>query len=187
MVELRTTDDTTAKTRITHKVLPRRVRSWPHNNNGAPGGLARAATAIRSPGGRFVGGKATPAQKELLQHQRDADREIMMALKDLPAILDKPVAEMTEAEVFTSNFRKSLSFAHEVLSRPVDWSDEKLLDRKERIALATQTAAVRIKVAELKPPSDEGVVERLMQRVAALRRGERLMSPTVIESVTDDA
>jgi len=74
MVELRTTDDTTAKTRITHKVLPRRVRSWPHNNNGAPGGLVRAATATRGQGGRFVAGKATPAQKELLQHQRDVDR-----------------------------------------------------------------------------------------------------------------
>jgi hypothetical protein len=148
----------------------------------------RAATATRGPGGHFVAGKATPAQKELLQQQRDADRGITMALKDLPAIPDKPAAEMTDAEVFSSNFRKALNFAHEVLSLPIDWSDEKLLDRKERIALATQVAAVRIKVAELRPPNDEGVVERLMQRVAALRRGERLISPAMIESeVADDA
>ena len=82
---------------------------------------------------------------------------------------------MTDAEMFTSNFRKSLSFAHEVLSLPVDWSDEKLLDRKERIALATQTAAIRVKVAELAPRADDSVVERLMRRVAALRRGERVI------------
>jgi hypothetical protein len=50
-----------------------------------------------------------------------------------------------------------------------------MLDRKERIALATQTAAVRIKVAELAPPADDSVVERLMRRVAALRRGERVI------------
>ena len=104
-----------------------------------------------------------------------AERAIEMALKELPAIPDKPVAEMTDAEVFTSNFRKSLSFAHEVLSLPVDWSDEKLLDRKERIALATQTAAIRVKVAELAPRADDSVVERLMRRVAALRRGERVI------------
>jgi hypothetical protein len=104
-----------------------------------------------------------------------AQKEIEMALKELPAIPDKPVAEMTDAEVFTSNFRKSLSFAHEVLSLPVDWSDEKMLDRKERIALATQTAAVRIKVAELAPRADDSVVSRLMARVAAIRKGEKVI------------
>ena len=35
--------------------------------------------------------------------------------------------------------------------------------------------SIRIKVAELRPPGDENVVERLMQRVAALRRGERVI------------
>jgi len=34
---------------------------------------------------------------------------------------------------------------------------------------------VRIKVAELAPRSDDGVVERLMRRVAAIRRGERVI------------
>ena len=105
-----------------------------------------------------------------------------MALKELPAIPDKPEAERSDAEVFASNFRKSLNFAHEVLSLPVDWSDEKLLDRKERIALATQTAAIRVKVAELAPRADDSVVERLMRRVAALRRGEK-----VVEIEPDDA
>ena len=50
-----------------------------------------------------------------------------------------------------------------------------MLDRKERIALATQTAAIRVKVAELAPRADDSVVERLMRRVAALRRGERVI------------
>jgi hypothetical protein len=106
-----------------------------------------------------------------------AEKETEMALKELPAIPDKPVAEMTDAEAFASNFRKSLNFNHEVLSQPVDWSDEKMLDRKERIALATQTAAVRIKVADLGQRADDSVVSRLMQRVAALRRNEAALEP----------
>ena len=144
-------------------------------------GLIDKIPGGRKPGVRLRDRVRSPDQSEA-RRQRMAERAIEMALKELPAIPDKPVAEMTDAEVFTSNFRKSLSFAHEVLSLPVDWSDEKLLGRKERIALATQTAAIRVKVAELAPRADDSVVERLMQRVAAIRRGER-----VLEIEPDDA
>jgi hypothetical protein len=47
-----------------------------------------------------------------------------------------------------------------------------MLKLKTTIALAAQTAAVRLRVAELGPRSDDSVVERLMRRVAAIRRGE---------------
>jgi hypothetical protein len=137
-------------------------------------GLIDKIPGGRKPGVRLRDRVRSPDPSEA-RRQRMAERAIEMALKELPAIPDKPVAEMTDAEMFTSNFRKSLSFAHEVLSLPVDWSDEKLLDRKERIALATQTAAIRVKVAELAPRADDSVVERLMRRVAALRRGERVI------------
>jgi hypothetical protein len=40
---------------------------------------------------------------------------------------------------------------------------------------------VRLRVAELAPRGDDSVVERLMQRVAAIRRGE-----TVIENDPGD-
>jgi hypothetical protein len=144
--------------------------------------LAKAQGLIEKfPNGRKPGVRVgvservrSPAPSEA-RRQRMAERAIEMALKELPAIPDKPVAEMTDAEAFASNFRKSLNFNHEVLSQPVNWSDEKMLDRKERIALATQTAAVRIKVAELRPPGDDSVVERLMRRVAAIRRGEKVI------------
>jgi hypothetical protein len=98
-----------------------------------------------------------------------------MALKVLPVPLDKPPEQMTDAELFADNFRESLLFNREVLKRPIDWSDEKLMDRKERVAQSTQTAAVRIKVAELVPRGDDSVVERLMRRVAAIRRGEKVV------------
>ena len=43
-------------------------------------------------------------------------------------------------------------------------------------ALATQTAAIRVKVAELAPRADgDAVVSRLMAKVAALRRGESVI------------
>ena len=82
------------------------------------------------------------------RRERMVQKEIEMALKELSAIPEKPVAEMTDAEAFASNFRKSLNFNHEVLSRAVDWGDLVMLKMKERVAQSTQTAAVRIKVAE---------------------------------------
>ena len=46
---------------------------------------------------------------------------------------------------------------------------------KREVALAVQGQAVRLRVAELAPPADDSVVERLMRRVAALRRGEKVV------------
>ena len=98
-------------------------------------------------------------------------------LKVLPVPLDKPPEQMSEAELFAGNFRESLLFNRAVLRQPIDLSapDPEMLKTKREVALATQTAAVRIKVAELAPRADDSVVERLMQRVAALRRGERVI------------
>jgi hypothetical protein len=104
-----------------------------------------------------------------------AEKEIEVALKELSVIPEKPEAEKSDAEVFASNFRKSLNFNHEVLSRVVDWGDLEMLKMKERVAQSTQTAAVRIRVAELAPRSDDSVVNRLMERVARLRRGESVI------------
>jgi hypothetical protein len=109
------------------------------------------------------------------RRQRMAERAIEMALKELPAPLGKPPEEASAAELFADNFRESLLFNREVLKRPINWDDEKLMDRKERVAQSTQIAAVRIKVAELAPPADDSVVNRLMQRVAALRSGARVI------------
>ena len=110
------------------------------------------------------------------RRQRMAERAIEMALKDLPSPLGKPPEEASPAELFAENFRESLLFNREVLKRPINWDDEKLMDRKERVAQSTQIAAVRIKVAELAPRADDSVVERLMRRgVAAIRRGEKVI------------
>jgi hypothetical protein len=86
--------------------------------------------------------------------------------------LNKPPEEASAAELFADNFRESLLFNREVLKRPIDWNDPELMMAKREVALATQTAAIRIKVAELGPRSDDRVVERLMRKVAAIRRGE---------------
>jgi len=140
--------------------------------------LARAQGFIEKiPGGRKpgVGGRVRSPDPRGARRERMVQKEIEMALKELSAIPEKPVAEMTDAEAFASNFRKSLNFNHEVLSRAVDWGDLVMLKMKERVAQSTQTAAVRIKVAELAPRADDSVVNRLMQRVAAIRRGERVI------------
>jgi hypothetical protein len=50
-----------------------------------------------------------------------------------------------------------------------------MLKLKTTIALSAQAQAVRLRVAELGPRSDDSVVERLMRRVAAIRRGERVI------------
>jgi hypothetical protein len=50
-----------------------------------------------------------------------------------------------------------------------------MLKTKREVSLATQTAAVRIKVAELAPRTDDSVVDRLMAKVAAIRRGEKVI------------
>ena len=144
--------------------------------------LAKAQGLIaKIPGGRKPGvrigvcDRVRSLDPSQARRQRMAEKEIEVALKELSVIPEKPEAEKSDAEVFASNFRKSLNFNHEVLSRAVDWGDLVMLKMKERVAQSTQTAAVRIKVAELAPPADDSVVERLMRRVAALRRGERVI------------
>lgn len=130
--------------------------TWPHAQKSAPGGLVRAATAVRGRDGRFVAGKATKEQKGLMQHARDAETEINMVLENLPAVPDKPPAEMTNGELFSDNLRETLLFNREVLKRPTDWGDPELLKLKKEIALSTQAQAVRIRVAELHPPAARG-------------------------------
>jgi hypothetical protein len=95
--------------------------------------------------------------------------------KTLPAVPDKSWEEMTDGEKFASNFSASLDFNHEVLNRHTNWEDTKLLKLKKEIALSTQVAAIRVKVAELAPRAGDSVVERLMRRVQAIRRGERVI------------
>jgi hypothetical protein len=50
-----------------------------------------------------------------------------------------------------------------------------MLKLKTTIALTAQAQAVRLRVAELVPRSDDSVVSRLMDRVAAIRRGEKVI------------
>ena len=142
--------------------------------------LAKAQGLIdKIPGGRKPGVRGrvrSPVPREA-RLERTAEKAIDMALKDLPVPLDKPPEQMTDAELFAGNFRESLLFNRAVLRQPIDLSDPdpEMLKTKREVALATQTAAVRIKVAELAPRSDDSVVERLMRRVAAIRRGERVI------------
>jgi len=142
--------------------------------------LAKAHGLIEKiPGGRKLGVRGrvrSPAPREA-RLERAAEKAIEMALKVLPVPLDKPPEEMTDAELFAGNFRESLLFNRAVLRQPIDLSDPnpEMLKTKREVALATQTAAVRIKVAELAPRADDSVVERLMRRVAAIRRGEKVI------------
>jgi len=109
--------------------------------------------------------------------ERAAEKAIEMALKVLPIPLDKSPEQMTDAELFAGNFRESLLFNRAVLRQPIDLSapDPEMLKTKREVSLATQTAAVRIKVAELAPRTDDSVVDRLMAKVAAIRRGEKVI------------
>jgi hypothetical protein len=107
--------------------------------------------------------------------QRLIEQAIAEMEKTLPAVLDKPLEQQSEAELFAGNFRRSLLFSRDVLDRPDDWGDMEFMKMKRDIATSVQSAAIRIKVAELRPPGDDSVVERLMRRVAAIRRGERVI------------
>jgi hypothetical protein len=128
------------------------------------------------PGGRRARGLPPRSKDRIIARgQRLIEQAIAEMEKTLPAVPDKPREQMTDAELFASNFRKSLYFSQEVLDRDTNWEDLELLKLKKEVALATQAQAVRIKVAELRPPGDDAVVSRLMQRVAALRRGERVI------------
>ena len=127
------------------------------------------------PGGRRARG-LPPRSKDrfIARGQRLIEQAIAM-VKALPAVPDKSWEEMTDGEKFASNFSASLDFNHEVLNRHTNWEDTELVKLKKEIALSTQAAAIRVKVAELRPPGDDSVVERLMRRVAAIRRGERVI------------
>jgi len=48
-----------------------------------------------------------------------------------------------------------------VLDRSDDWSDIEFMKLKRDIALATQAEVIRVKLAELRPPPEDTVVQRL--------------------------
>jgi hypothetical protein len=137
---------------------------------------AKAAGLIKKiPGGRRARGLPPRSKDRIIARgQRLIEQAIAMA-KALPAVPGKSWEDLTDGQKFARNFSASLDFNHEVLNRHTNWEDTQLLKLKKEIALSTQTAAIRVKVAELAPRADDSVVERLMQRVAALRRGERVI------------
>ena len=138
---------------------------------------AKAAGLIKKiPGGRRARGLPPRSKDRIIARgQRLIDQAIAEMEKTLPAVLDKPLEQQSEAELFAGNFRRSLLFSRDVLDRPDDWGDMEFMKMKRDIATSVQSAAIRIKVAELRPPGDDSVVERLMRRVAALRRGEKVV------------
>jgi hypothetical protein len=129
----------------------------------------------RFPNGRRAKGLPPRSKDRIIARgQRLIEQAIAMA-KVLPAVPDKSWEEMTDGEKFASNFSASLDLNHEVLNRHTNWEDTELLKLKKEIALSTQAAAIRVKVAELAPRADDSVVDRLMKRVAAIRRGEKVI------------
>src|SRR6516225_7351784 len=129
----------------------------------------------RFPNGRRAKGLPPRSKDRIIARgQRLIEQAIAMA-KALPAVPDKSWEEMTDGEKFASNFSASLDFNHEVLNRHTNWEDTELLKLKKEIALSTQAAAIRVKVAEPGPRSDDSVVNRLMAKVAAIRRGEKVI------------
>jgi hypothetical protein len=93
--------------------------------------------------------------------------------KTLPAVPERPWDEQSDADFWAGNFRRAMYFERRVLDRPDDWGDMEFMKLKREVALATTAQTVRMKVADLGQRADpDSVVSRLMQRVAALRRGE---------------
>jgi hypothetical protein len=119
----------------------------------------------------------SPRSKDriIARGQRVVDRVVEAMDKMLPEVPDKPLEQQSDAELFAGNFRRSLLFSRRVLDRPDDWDNVEFMKTKREVALAVQGQAVRLRVAALSPRSDDSVVERLMQRVAAIRRGERVI------------
>jgi hypothetical protein len=140
--------------------------------------LAKAQGLIdKIPGGRKPGvrGRVAASDRKAMRLAAKVERDIEMALKALPAAPSKPEAEMTDGELFSEELRDALLHNRAVLKRPIDWTDLEMLKLKTTIALTAQAQAVRLRVAELSPRGDDSVVERLMQRVAAIRRGEKVI------------
>jgi hypothetical protein len=127
------------------------------------------------PGGRRAKGLPPRSKDRIIARgQRlieQAIAEMAKAKKNLPAVPDKSWEELTDGEKFARNFSASLDFNNEVLNRHTNWEDTELLKLKKEIALSTQLAAIRVKVALL-PRADDAVVSRLMERVAKLRSGK---------------
>jgi hypothetical protein len=130
----------------------------------------------RFPNGRRAKGLPPRSKDRIIARgQRLIEQAIAMAKVALPAVPERPWEEKTVGEKFSANFEDALDFSHEVLNRNTNWEDIELLKLKKEIALAAQSQAIRIRVAELLPRSDDNVINRLMQRVAALRRGESVI------------
>jgi hypothetical protein len=137
--------------------------------------LAKAQGLIaKIPGGRKPGVRIgvcdrvrSPAPSEA-RRQRIAEKEIEVALKDLP-VAQKPDTELSKDEAFSEQLREALLHNLAILRRPIDWGDIEILKLKTTVALSVQSQAVRLRVAELSPRPSDGVVGRLMERVAKLR------------------
>jgi hypothetical protein len=95
--------------------------------------------------------------------------------KTLPAIPERPWDEQSDAEFWAGNFRRAMYFERRVLDRPDDWGDMEFMKMKRQVALETTAQTVRMRIAELRPPGDDAVVSRLMERVERIRRGERVI------------
>jgi hypothetical protein len=144
--------------------------------------LAKAQGLIaKIPGGRKPGvrigvcDRVRSLDPSQARRERIAQKEIEMALKEFSAIPDKPKEEMSGSELFNRKLHIALLHDLEILERPIDWDNIEMLKLKTTVALAAQSAAVRLRVAELSPRADDGVVNRLMAKVAAIRRGEKVI------------
>jgi hypothetical protein len=113
--------------------------------------------------------------------QRQIDRMINEMEKTLPAIPDKPWDAQSDGEFWGGNFRQAMYFQRRVLDRPDDWDDIELMKMKKEVSLAVTAQTVRLKAAELQPPRGEDVVAKLLQGVAAMRRGETLTAAKMVE------
>ena len=138
---------------------------------------AKAAGLIeRFPNGRRAKGLPPRSKDRIIARgQRIVDMVVEAMDKMLPEVPDKPLEQQSDAELFAGNFRRSLLFSRRVLDRPDDWDDVEFMKTKREVALAVQGQAVRLRVAELRPPGDDSVVSRMMQKIAAIRRGEKVI------------
>jgi len=138
---------------------------------------AKAAGLIeRFPNGRRAKGLPPRSKDRIIARgQRIVDMVVEAMDKMLPEVPDKPLEQQSDAELFAGNFRRSLLFSRRVLDRPDDWDNVEFMKTKREVALAVQGQAVRLRVAELRPPGDDSVVSRMMQKIAAIRRGEKVI------------
>jgi len=128
------------------------------------------------PGGRMPGvqGRVRSPRPREARLERTAEKAIVVALKDLP-VAQKPDTELSKDEAFSEELREALLHNLAILRRPIDWDDIEILKLKTTVALSVQSQAVKLRAAELSSRPSDGVVGRLMERVAKLRRGERVI------------